>query len=124
MIKGVIAGRFDILHHGHIFMFKEAKKKCDHLTVLVHSFDDQVMHVQYRVDILGAIRYIDYVTYYHTEEELEQILERMHFNVRFIGSDYEGKEFTGKHIVDHEYIQKIYSSTMIKNKLMLRGSGK
>jgi glycerol-3-phosphate cytidylyltransferase-like family protein len=31
MIRGVIAGNFDVLHPGYIAMFDECKKHCDRL---------------------------------------------------------------------------------------------
>ena len=34
--KGVIAGNFDVIHPGYIHMFRECKKNCDSLTVLLH----------------------------------------------------------------------------------------
>ena len=37
MIKGVIAGNFDVLHPGYIQMFKEMRTKCDCLVVLLHT---------------------------------------------------------------------------------------
>jgi len=37
MIKGVIAGNFDVYHPGYVQMLKEAKGKCDCLVVLLHT---------------------------------------------------------------------------------------
>ena len=37
MIKGVIAGNFDVLHPGYIAMFKEMKENCDCLIILLHT---------------------------------------------------------------------------------------
>ena len=37
MIKGVIAGNFDVIHPGYIKMFKEASSNCDCLIVLLHA---------------------------------------------------------------------------------------
>ena len=37
MKKGVIAGNFDVIHPGYIAMFKEAKKYCNCLIVLLHT---------------------------------------------------------------------------------------
>lgn len=35
MIKVLVAGTFDIIHPGHLFLLKEAKKKGDYLTVII-----------------------------------------------------------------------------------------
>ena len=37
MIKGVIAGNFDVIHPGYIKTFRECKENCDHFTILLHS---------------------------------------------------------------------------------------
>ena len=37
MIKGVIAGAFDIYHPGYVQAFKEAKEHCDVLVVMLHT---------------------------------------------------------------------------------------
>ena len=37
MTKGVIAGNFDVIHPGYIEMFKEMKKNCTVLIVLLHT---------------------------------------------------------------------------------------
>ena len=37
MIKGVIAGNFDVLHPGYVDMFKEMRQHCDVLVVLLHE---------------------------------------------------------------------------------------
>ena len=34
---GVIAGNFDVIHPGYIFMFNECKKHCDILLLLLHD---------------------------------------------------------------------------------------
>ena len=37
MVKGVIAGNFDVLHPGYINMFKDCYNKCTSLVVLLHE---------------------------------------------------------------------------------------
>ena len=37
MIKGVIAGNFDVMHPGYVDMFKETRQHCDCLIVLLHE---------------------------------------------------------------------------------------
>ena len=37
MIRGFIAGNFDVIHPGYIKLFKECKENCDHFTILLHS---------------------------------------------------------------------------------------
>ena len=37
MIRGVIAGNFDVIHPGYIAMFNECKNHCDRLIVCLHE---------------------------------------------------------------------------------------
>ena len=37
MVKGIIAGNFDVIHPGYIEMFKECALNCDSLIVLLHT---------------------------------------------------------------------------------------
>ena len=54
MIKGVIAGNFDVIHPGYIKMFKEASSNCDCLIVLLHA-DPSIERLYYSVMGLRAI---------------------------------------------------------------------
>ena len=37
MKLGIIAGNFDVIHPGYIYMFKEASENCDKLLIALHS---------------------------------------------------------------------------------------
>lgn len=104
-IRGVIAGAFDLIHPGYCRMMEFCKRNCDHLTVLLH--DDPsvertkirpVHTVDERKEILLSIRHVDAVVEYRTEEELESILKTGQFSVRFLGDDYNNKNYTGKQL--------------------------
>ena len=101
---GITFGAFDLCHAGHTLMFKECKQYCDFLIVGLQA--DPSMERQHknkpvqslfeRYVQLGACRYIDEIIPYMYEYEIEQILRSTNVNVRFIGADYIGKEFTAK----------------------------
>lgn len=104
---GVIAGNFDVIHPGYVRFFKDAKENaCDTLTIALHvdptierpSKAKPILTAEERTEILLAIRYVDRVLYYNTEKELEQLLESIPDHIRVIGTDYEGRDFTGKHL--------------------------
>ena len=44
---------------------------------------------------LEAIRYVDEIVVYNTEKELIEWLKILKPDIRILGSDYEGKKFTG-----------------------------
>ena len=103
MIKGFIAGNFDVIHPGYIKTFKECKENCDHFTILLHSDPTierpnklkPVLSVDERIEVLSSIKYIDDIKVYTYEEELIELLRVNKFDIRFLGDDYIGKSFTG-----------------------------
>jgi glycerol-3-phosphate cytidylyltransferase len=107
MKRGFTAGCFDLLHAGHCMMLKEARLSCDHLTVFLQT-DPTIdrpdtkgkptQSLPERLVQLEAIRWVDDVKIYQTEQELIEWLTLESFDVRIIGADYKGKSFTGDHL--------------------------
>lgn len=101
---GFTAGNFDLLHPGYIYTFEEAKKHCDKFIVFLQkdpslhrkSKYTPVISLHERYKTLMAIRYIDEVYTYQTEDELLKLIEFFKPDVRILGEDYIGEEFTGK----------------------------
>lgn len=125
--RGVLAGAFDLIHPGYVRMFREAKNKCKHLTVLLHRDPSlqrgkisPVHTTEERTEILESIKWIDEVICYDTENDLERLLTTGNYGVRFLGNDYVDKDFTGRHLSipivffnrDHGY-----STTDLKKKI-------
>jgi glycerol-3-phosphate cytidylyltransferase len=104
LVIGFTCGAFDLLHAGHVLMLQEAKEQCDHLVVGLQtdpSIDrpgknKPVQSLIERAIQLNAVKYVDQVVCYQTEEELLELLEVVHPDVRIIGEDYVDKDFTGK----------------------------
>ena len=103
-IVGFTAGNFDLLHPGYIITFEEAKRHCDRLLVFLQidpslhrkSKYKPVIPLYDRYKALMAIRYIDEVYTYQTEEELYELIKFWKPDVRILGEDYmEKKSFTG-----------------------------
>src|ERR1700742_4522980 len=105
---GITAGAFDLCHAGHMLVFKEAKTVCDYLIVALqddpsHTPADYrgkqknkpIMSLEERRIILEGIRYIDEIVTYNSEEELRALLIELKPDVRIIGADWKGKEYTG-----------------------------
>ena len=76
-IVGFTAGNFDLLHPGYIITFEEAKRHCDRLLVFLQvdpsahrkSKYKPVIPLYDRYKALMAIKYVDDVYTYQTEEE-------------------------------------------------------
>mgnify|MGYP003630201788 FL=1 len=106
MVKGVIAGAFDVIHPGYIKMFKEAKQHCDSLIILLHTQPNierpnkmpTILSTDERKEILESIKYVDSVIRYTYEEQLYDLLKMGEFDIRFLGDDYKDEPFTGDNL--------------------------
>ena len=108
---GFTCSTFDLFHAGHIIMLEEAKGQCDYLIVGLQtdptidrpSKNKPVQSVFERYTQVKACRYVDEIVVYATEEELRNILLAYPIDVRILGEEYRGKEFTGHDITGMEY---------------------
>lgn len=101
-------GCFDLLHSGHIHLFREARKKGDVFIVAVN--DDYsirkikgasrpIFPLKERVEILAAIEDIDYLTSF-SEEIPQKIIARLQPDVLVKGGDWKPEEVVGKREVE------------------------
>ena len=111
---GFTCGAFDLFHTGHALMLEEAKSQCDYLIVAVQSDpsldrlhkNKPVQFYEERLAMVRAIKYVDEVVLYDTEEDLVNLLKMIQPNVRIIGADWKGKEYTG-----HDLDIEVYFNT-------------
>lgn len=131
MIKGVIAGNFDVLHPGYIKMFKEADSNCDCLIVFLHSDPSierphklkPILSSDDRKEMLESIKYIDDVIRYTYEEQLYDLLKVGEFDVRFLGDDYKDKPFTGDDLkIPIHYLNRDHGWSTTKFKQLIAES--
>jgi D-beta-D-heptose 7-phosphate kinase/D-beta-D-heptose 1-phosphate adenosyltransferase len=127
LIKVWTNGCFDILHRGHIELFKYAKSLGDELTVGVDS-DRKVMadkgrgrpvnKLEDRVEILKSIKYIDRIVHFDSSDELECLIKSYNPDIIIIGSDWKGKRVVGEQYTKEiKFFDRIeaYSTTNILN---------
>lgn len=101
---GITFSTFDLLHAGHVLMLKEAKEHCDYLIVGLQvdpsldrkSKNPPVQTLVERYAQLKAVRYVDEIIPYGTEEEIVDILQMYDIDIRILGVEYREKNFTGK----------------------------
>jgi glycerol-3-phosphate cytidylyltransferase len=106
MKTGFTCSTFDLFHAGHIMMLKEAKEQCDFLLVGLQTDptidrpekNKPVQSVFERYVQLKACKYVDEVVVYATEKELKDILLSYPIDVRILGEEYNGRNFTGNDI--------------------------
>tara|TARA_R110000824_G_scaffold81166_3_gene204096 strand:- start:594 stop:1067 length:474 start_codon:yes stop_codon:yes gene_type:complete len=111
MNRGFTCGAFDLLHAGHILMLEEARSVCDRLIVGLQTDptidrpdkNKPIQSLDERKIQLRAVRYVDEIVQYNTEEELYELLQFINPEVRIVGADHRGKDFTG-----HDLPIKIY----------------
>ena len=105
-IVGFTASTFDLLHSGHIAMLREAKEHCTYLIAGLQvdpSIDrpeknKPVQTLVERYVQLAAVKYVDEIVCYVTEQDLVDILSMYDINVRVLGEEYKDKDFTGKDV--------------------------
>ena len=130
-IVGVIAGNFDVIHPGYIYMFDECKKHCDILLLLLH--DDPsierpekikpILDLNERNMILSSLKQVDRIITYQIESDLYDILKTEQIDIRFLGDDYKDKAFTGDDLgIPIHYLDRSHGWSTTKFKKMIAES--
>ncbi len=92
-------GVFDLLHFGHMELFRKAKALGDHLTVAVQEADyvtkfkpgaKLTYTTEQRCYMVAAIRYVDEVVTYKTAED---IVQKVDFDIFARGPDQTNPSF-------------------------------
>ena len=128
MIKVWTNGCFDVLHRGHIELFKYAKSRGDKLIVGVDS-DKKVRkdkgkgrpinNQEDRIEILRSIKYIDEVWCFNSTKELRDTIKINKPDIMVNGSDWKGKKVIGQeHARRLDFFDRVgdYSTTKILEK--------
>jgi len=117
---GVTFSTFDLLHAGHILMLKEAKTVCDYLICGLHvdpqverpNKNKPIQSIVERYIQLSSVKYVDEVIPYNLEADLADILLGYDINVRIIGADYKGENFSGLDICQTKGIEIYYNQRL------------
>tara|TARA_B100000497_G_C7503336_1_gene307130 strand:- start:175 stop:624 length:450 start_codon:yes stop_codon:yes gene_type:complete len=105
---GFTASTFDLLHAGHVMMLREAKDQCDYLICGLQidpavdrpEKNSPIQTIVERYTQLSAIKYVDEIVVYSTEQDLLDVLEMYKIDVRILGDEYKDKDFTGREVCD------------------------
>ena len=101
-VVGITAGAFDLFHAGHVLMLKDASNQCDHLIVALQtdpSIDRKeknkpVQSMYERFVQVDACKYVDEIIPYETEDDLYALIMNNNIDLRIIGNEYAGEDFT------------------------------
>lgn len=115
---GITFSTFDLLHAGHIAMLADAKNHCDYLIAGLQTDptidrpdtkNKPVQSIVERQITLSACRFVDEIVVYQTENDLEDILLTLPIDVRILGIEYKGREFTGEEICINRGIELVFN---------------
>ena len=99
-------------------MLKMEKELCDYLIVALQVDptvdrpgikNKPVQSVYERYVQLQGCKYVDEVWVYNTEKDLEDLLLVLPIDMRILGIEYEGKEFTGREICNKRGIKLFFN---------------
>ena len=122
-------GTFDILHPGHIELFKVARSLGDKVIVATDTdekikkdkgFDRPINDLCYRVAMLEAIKYIDVVHTFGSREELEGLIQMYNPDILLHGDDWQGGDVVGiEHAKGVRFLPRVggYASSKTLNKM-------
>ena len=122
-------GTFDILHPGHIQLFKVARSLGN--KVIVATDTDEKIKVDkgdhrpindlcYRVAMLEAIKYIDVVLTFGDRQELEGLIQLYTPDILLLGDDWQGGDVVGiEHAKGVRFLPRVggYASSKTLNKM-------
>ena len=114
---GFTCGAFDLLHAGHIVMLQEAKSNCDYLivglqtdpTIDRNEKNKPIQSVYERFVQLNAVKYVDEIIPYYTEQSLMDLLQSQKIDIRFVGEEYRESKLTGRDLIKLHYTSRRHS---------------
>jgi len=122
-----VNGSFDVLHAGHIELFKYARSVGDSLVVGADT-DERIRELKgntrpinqqiHRLTMLNAIKYIDQVVTFGSLEEQITRMKESGAKTLVIGSDYRGKSVVGEDFMEVVFFERVgnLSTTNIVSK--------
>lgn len=124
MTRVVVNGSFDILHLGHLKLLDYARSQPQSYVLVLTDSDrrirelkgpDRPIHNEYeRCSFLFALKMVDRVETFDSDQELEKLIKEFKPDVMIKGSDYRGKKIIGaeycKEIKFYDRLER-YSTT-------------
>ena len=131
-VRVFVNGTFDLLHPGHISLLNWAKSLGDYVIVGIDT-DDRVREKKgptrpiYNQDdrglMLVALKAVDEVRYFDSDESLEALVKDVKPDVMVVGSDWKGKSVIGSYwAADLKFFDRIekYATTKTVESIISR----
>jgi len=116
---GITFSSWDLFHAGHVAMLAEARNHCDYLIAGLQTDptidrpdtkNHPVQTIVERQIQLSACRYVDEIVVYSTEQDLRDLLLILPVDVRVLGIEYQGTDFSGQAECKKRGIDIIYNA--------------
>ena len=128
MKKIFVNGTFDVLHPAHIMLLNYAKSQGDYLQVAIDT-DERVKEKkgpgrpiftqEERKFFLVNLKAVDKVSFFSTDEELENSIREYAPDIMIVGSDWKGKPVIGsrfaKELKFYDRIENYSTTATIQN---------
>lgn len=111
MKKVLTVGVFDLLHIGHLNLFRKAKEYGNFLIVAVHNDTQKSKNIEFiytldeRINFVSALKIVDETIVY---ERVDKLVSTVDFDVFVYGEDQ-----------NHEYFQKAFQWCRDNNKELI-----
>lgn len=118
-MKVWVNGTFDVVHIGHIHLLEYASSfgtvkvgiDTDERVTLKKGKNRPFNNLKDRMDFIQSIRYVDSVTFFNSDEELESRIKEYEPDIIVIG-----KEYQYKRIIGQEHAERILFFDRVDNK--------
>lgn len=127
----VTASCFDLLHAGHTLLLKDGKERADVMVAFLQTDptvdrpekNKPILSFEERKILVEGSRYVDKIFIYTTEKELYDGLATLNADLRILGDDYVGKQFTGYDLPTpihfHDRAVHGWSTTKLRKRIYL-----
>ena len=112
-----VNGCFDVLHAGHIELLKYASKLGQRVIVGLDTdervqqskgFDRPINTLQHRKTVIQAIRYVDEVVAFSSDEALRNAITWSGAKFIVVGAEYKGRVIGSELVKEVKYFDRLY----------------